>query len=433
MKQLTFSLIFSVLYVCAYSQSGVHNTQESQVGSYVLPDPLVMPTGEKISSPQQWKKRRQEWIDQYSEYMYGYTPEKKVKLRFEVVDIKQNALNNRAIRKRVNIQFVEYPKLPPIELVLHVPKSARKQVPVFVSLNYTGNHGISLEKDIPISTRWMRASLDTTHTAIVNNKANEKARGMHVRRWPLDSIIARGYAVATAYYGDIEPDYKDGWMSGIRSVLGDTAKSNNWGSIGAWAWGMSRLVDYLETDPLIDRSKLIALGHSRLGKAALWAGAQDERFAVVISNCSGEGGAALTRRNFGETMADIKKGNPFWYCKNYMSFLDRVNDLPFDQHVLLSLMAPRYVYVASASDDLFADPKGEFLSAVHADPVYKLFGKNGLGTTVWPALNQPIGQTIGYHMRAGIHDILLYDWQRFMDFTDRAFAYSKVRKAGSSK
>ncbi|MDX9881562.1 MAG: hypothetical protein RBS73_05810 [Prolixibacteraceae bacterium] len=423
-KVILLAIIYSVSANLLFSQKFERNYDESKVGAYILPDPLITPDNVKITNSKQWKKQREYWINLFSENMYGHTPGKKVNLRAEVIETKSDALNNIAIRRRANIYFKNYPNLPPIELILYVPKSATRPVPVFLSLNFVGNHGVTTETDIPISDKWMQNGFDKSGKGIINWKANENSRGLQTRRWPLETILLRGYGVATAYYGDIEPDHPEGWRSGIRSVLGDTLKDNNWGAIGAWAWGMSRIMDYLITDKLVDKNKIIALGHSRLGKTALWAGAQDNRFAMTISNCSGEGGAAITRRNFGENQSDITKF-PYWYNKNYFRFRDRVKDLPFDQHILLSLIAPKYLYVGSASKDLWADPHGEFLGAVAAGKVYELYGKIGLGTDIWPSVNMPIGETIGYHLRDGIHDILIYDWERYMDFADRKLKTKK--------
>ena len=402
--------------VNAQASEPVANYDEAKVGLYTLPNPLVSNSGKAVKTRSEWSSRRAELIQLFSENVYGQTPKQPVKLRFQTIKTDNNALNGLAVRKQVSIFFTDYPKLPSIEVLLYIPKAAKQHAPVFLGLNFCGNHCVTTEADIPISTRWMINN--AIGEAGVNNKATDKFRGMQARRWPIETILKRGYALATAYYGDIEPDYPEGWHSGIRSVLGDTTQPNNWGAIGAWAWGMSRMLDYLQTEPTIDTRRVVAIGHSRIGKAAVWAGAQDERFAAVIANESGEGGAALARRWYGETVERINTAFPHWFCERYKTYNNRVADLPVDQHELLALIAPRPLYVASADGDQWSDPKGEFLGAVQTEPVYRLLGKTGIGTTTFPAVNQPVGQTVRYHDRTGKHDVTDYDWEQYLRFAD---------------
>jgi hypothetical protein len=258
---------------------------------------------------------------------------------------------------------------------------------------------------------------------IVNNLATEASRGTDSGKWAVEEIINHGYGLATAYYGDLEPDNPEGWKTGIRTTMKSELliNENEWGAIGAWAWGLSRMMDYLETDAAVDGKKVIITGHSRLGKACLWAAANDTRFGIVVSNSSGEGGAALSKRWFGETIEKINTSFPHWFVPAYTQYNKHLELLPVDQHILLALMAPRPFYVASAEDDLWADPKGEFLSAKNAEPVYALFGKKGLGINEVPAVNHPVGETIRYHIRTGKHDFTLYDWQQYLDFADKQF------------
>jgi hypothetical protein len=261
---------------------------------------------------------------------------------------------------------------------------------------------------------------------IIDNRSTEQTRGTEKERWQLDLAVSEGFAVATYYYGDVEPDHPEGWKTGVRAFLSKAGsetdwKEGDWGAIGAWAWGLSRVADFLQTETAVDGKKLAVIGHSRLGKTSLWAGAQDERFGIVISNNSGEGGAAIMRRNFGETTAIITKAFPHWFTKTYSSYANNEAACPIDSHMFIALAAPRAVYIASAETDRWADPKGEFLSGLHAQPVFALFGKTGYGVSEQPPLNTPVGDSIRYHIRTGKHDVTRYDWEQYLAFARSHF------------
>lgn len=241
---------------------------------------------------------------------------------------------------------------------------------------------------------------------------------------PIAQIVAQGFAVATAHYSDIDPDYDDGFENGVHSLFPehriDEQNPSRWGSIAAWAWGLSRLADVLEKLDGIDPKGLMVVGHSRLGKTALWAGANDPRFQIVVSNNSGCGGAALSKRIYGESVARINTAFPHWFNRNFRKYNDQEGSMTFDQHQLIASIAPRSVYIASASNDKWADPLGELLGGHHASRAFELLGLKGLEAKELPAVNTPIGQrSIGYHLRQGDHDMLLYDWQQFMAFAKR--------------
>lgn len=367
-----------------------------------LPDPLTTIAGSAVGTPDQWRDvRRPELLELFRSTIYGRAPVGRPgDLRFEEVERDPRAMSGVATRKQVDIHFAGPGGEGTIHLVLFIPNHAPKPAPGFLL----------------ICNRSREEHLDPT-------------REKRSEFWPAEEMVARGYAAAAFHYSDAAPDdserYQEGAIGVFRDSEGEPAP-DAWGAVAAWAWGAGRAMDYFERDPEVDESRMAVVGHSRGGKTALWCGAEDERFALVISNNSGCTGAALARHGKGETVEQINRRFPHWFCANYKKYNDREDALPVDQHELIALMAPRLVYVASAGEDSWADPEGEFLSCVHAEPVYRLFRLSGLGTKEMPEVAAPLHDgSIGYHLRAGGHNLTLYDWMRFMDFADRHWREDK--------
>ncbi len=414
------------------AQQEQFNYDEDKVGDFKIPDPLVMENGTPVATADDWiNKRRPELLEIFAREVYGKTPATPADLKIESISgpVDSNALGGKATRKEVILRFTRGARKLDATLLLYIPKTD-KPVPAFLGLNFNGNHAVSDEPGITLNPNWMR---NNPKTGITDHRAGEQTRGSEASRWQVELLIDRGYALGTIYYGDFDPDYgenekgyTDSWDNGLHPLFYTEGQSkpgpDEWGSIGAWSWGLSRALDHLEKEPAIDAKKVAVIGHSRLGKTSLWAGVQDTRFAMVVSNNSGCGGAALNKRIFGETVNRINTSFPHWFCDNFNKYNGHEELLMVDQHELLALVAPRLLYVASAVEDKWADPKGEYLAAFMADPVYRLLGTTGIKQAIpeMPPVDQAmIEGTIGYHIRTGEHDVKRYDWEQYLNFADK--------------
>jgi hypothetical protein len=373
-------------------QASAINYEEARVPRYRLPDPLDAPGG-RVRTPDAWTRRRAEVLELFRGHVYGRLPGPPEHLQFERLEQDPRAMGGSATLERIAVISRYAGRSHRFELTLFLPNARSGTVPVFLLLN-----------NRPPS----------------NTDPTRRERSGF---WPAEAIVARGYGIAALQNRELAPDDKARFREGAIGLFeGDTSaprQGDAWGALAAWGWGASRAMDYFETDARVNVARVAIVGHSRGGKAALWAGAEDERFALVVSNESGEGGAALARREYGETVARITTAFPHWFAPNYSRFAGRERELPVDQHMLLGLIAPRALYVASADEDLWADPRGEFLSQAHASDVYALYGEPRIDPARMPPLDQPlIAGRRGYHVRSGTHNLTPYDWDRFMDFAD---------------
>ncbi len=354
------------------------------------PDLLMDPAGKLATSPAIWREHvRPATLRHFRQQVYGERPVGRPDDSRAEVASETDALDGTATRREIVLSYSGPGGEGRFTTVVYLPKAAKSPVPAFVVINFT-------DPDPEL----------------------EKNRNGH---WPVKEIIARGYATAVFNFNAVDPDRADGFKDGVRTIFGkQPPASDAWGALSAWGWGASRVLDYLETDPDIDAKRVAVIGHSRAGKAALWCGAEDERFAMVISNNSGCGGAALSRGKMGERVADITRRFPHWFCPNYANFANREDELPVDQHQLLALIAPRLLYVASATEDAWADPEAEFKSCVLAGPVFRLYGGQGLTSDTMPPPDVAMQDGgIGYHRRTGKHGLAVSDWHHFLDFADK--------------
>jgi hypothetical protein len=398
------------------------NYDEARVAPYELPQALVCDDSTIVASPELWKERRRgELLEHFRRSVYGRTPV------HATLEVREHSRNERALgglatalELDVSVGFESRgtPSLS-FELLVFFPNREGSH-PAFLGLNFSGNHGIHPAPEVRLTNSWVP---QFPELGLEGHRAVESSRGLHAGGWPLEFLVSRGYAVATLYAGDIEPDFPEGARAGLLRRTAGVAASETSGSIAAWAFGLCRALDALERVDKVDARRVAVIGHSRLGKAALWAGAQESRFALVFANGTGRGGAALSRRRLGETVRDLNQRFPHWFCANFHRFSEREQDLLVDQHELLALIAPRPLYIADAALDLWADPHGSLLACLAANPVYELLGKRGLDavdTSSLP-LGRSFGSRIGYHRRPGPHDLAKVDWWHVVAFADRWF------------
>jgi hypothetical protein len=384
----------------------------------ILPDPLIFNNGTKVTTAKQWNARREELLQTFHSEMYGTSPDRPKNMRFEVFDTNKNALGGKATRKQITIHILEKGKEAKFDILLYIPNKAPHPVPAIIGINFVGNHAINADPGIKLSEAWVESSKNSPCT--VNGKATDACRGVNAKQWQVDSILDAGFALATMYREEIASDRKEEmFKTGVHTLYPELQnREDNFGTVAAWAWALSRGMDYLETDKDINSKKVAVFGFSRLGKAALWAGANDTRFALVISNESGAGGAKLFHRGIGENIRRLNTVFPHWYAKSFREYMDQDTLLPFDQHLIIDLIAPRPVYIASAEGDKGSDPEGEFASAKEADRVYRFLKTDGLPATEIPALNTSVMGRIGYHIRTGSHDVTSLDWKQFLIFSN---------------
>lgn len=389
------------------------NYDEANVGTYTLPDPLVMTNGRRVSDAKTWTaKRRPEIVRLFEENEYGRSPGRPSAMTFDVFDKGSPAFDGKAIRKQITIYFSADKNGPKMDLLLYLPARAAKPVPLFLQISFSANSSAVDDPGVKPGEVWGR-----------DKKRIPAASARAFGRLNVIPFLEQSVAVATFYYGDIDPDFEGGIPYGVRKLYLKSGESqpapDEWGSISAWAWGLSRAVDYFETEKAVDAKKIAIFGVSRLGKTVMWAGAHDQRIAMVIASCSGEGGAALSRRDYGETIAHLTAPSryPYQFCANYAKYAGHADRLPVDANMLVALMAPRPVMLQTGSTDYWSDPKGEFLAAVAATPVFHLFGEKGMETDQMPPAGQPlIDNSIGYLMHDGGHGALPGDYAQYRKF-----------------
>ena len=377
------------------------NYDEARVGTYTLPDPLVLDDGETVRDSATWyQKRRPEILELYRSTIFGRVPANAPKATAQVMSVDPDACEGTAVRKLVLIRFGEGPDAPFIRLVIYLPIHQSAPVPVLLQIAF--NAELPPASDPTLGSQKVPPAKELGHLA---------------------DILAHGYAYAIYLYSDLQTDKAMTRASGVEALAaapGGSPPRDAWGAIGVWAWGASRVLDYLQTDTDVNGRKVALIGHSRLGKTVLWAGAEDPRFAIIFASCAGEMGASLSRRDYGETVDDLVSRYPWWFAPGFTRYAGHWNDLPVDAHTLIALNAPHPVFITAGSGDQWADPKGEFLAEVAAGPVYRLVGARDLGATQMPPQEQDVDSgDLAFRYHTGPHAIVPSDWKAFLTFADK--------------
>jgi hypothetical protein len=373
------------------------------------PDPLVMLDGKPVTTKKEWfKKRRPELKALFQHYMYGWFPPP-VKVTGKVTYTDKNFFGGKATLKLATISLGKTPA-PQVHLLMVIPNRRKKPAPIFLGMNFSGNYTLVADTNVPVPPAWMFSKPPPV--------ADNQGRGREADNWALEQSIDRGYAVASYFCGDVEQDRTNA-MGGVREMIHAPRAPDDWGTIAAWAWGMQRVMDYLATDRDIDSKRIALVGHSRLGKAAILAGAFDDRAALVIPLQAGCGGTAPSRGKTGESVKRINTSFPEWFCGVFKQFNDQPERLPFDQNCLIALCAPRPVLLGAAVEDTWANPSGTFEMLQAAGGAYRLTGAEGLAAPTMPGTNQVIDSNLGYFIRPGKHSMTRGDWKVFLDFADK--------------
>jgi len=392
-------------------------TKESEVPDYQLPELLLTNSGETVSTISQWERiRRPEIFQLLEKQVYGKSPTVPINLPSNSTNSRDRFLNGKASMKEFTISLTYEGKSMDINVLLFLPNLVKENIPVIVGLNEYGNHTVYPEETFSLPKGWVP---NDELLGITNNKSSTSSRGVFIERWPILNIINRGYGIALVYCGDIDPNVNDGFQNGAQAFLPSSEGDQAWGSIAAWAWGIRQVIEFFRYMPSVNKESVIVAGNGPLGTAALWAAAQDSRIAMVIAQNSGKGGTTLSKRQFGASLKSTLKKHPHWFAKNFQQYAGKEQELSFDQHFLLSLVAPRPIYLSSTFDEVESDPKGVFEAANAASPAYILYNRLGLEQKTYPSQNTLNHDGyIAYHIRKGPPSFTIYDWNRFLDYAD---------------